>query len=55
MTTNKEKHSGAHNHDIFAIVSFLVSFCYAVSEKTWRNHFISISLALVALPVILRW
>ena len=34
--------------------AFLVSFRYAGSEKTWPNHFISISLALVTLPTILR-
>ena len=34
--------------------AFLVSFRYAGSEKTWPNHFISISLALVTLPVVLR-
>ena len=34
--------------------AFLVSFHYAGSEKTWSNHFISISLALVTLPALLR-
>ena len=34
--------------------AFLVSFRYAGSEKTWPNHFISISLALVTLPTVLH-
>ena len=34
--------------------AFLVSSRYAGSEKTWPNHFISISLALVTLPAVLR-
>ena len=34
--------------------AFLVSLRYAGSEKTWPNHFISISLALVTLPAVLR-
>ena len=34
--------------------AFLVSFRYAGSEKTWLNHFISIPLALVTIPAVLR-
>ena len=34
--------------------AFFVSFRYAGFEKTWRNHFISISLALVIHPAVLR-
>ena len=34
--------------------AFFGSFRYAGSEKTWSNHFISISLALVTLPALLR-
>ena len=34
--------------------AFLVSFRYAGSEKTWSNHFISISLAVVTLLAVLR-
>ena len=34
--------------------AFLVSFRYAGSEKIWPNHLISISLALVILPAVLR-
>ena len=34
--------------------AFLVLFRYAGSEKTWPNHFISISLALVTLPAVIH-
>ena len=34
--------------------AFLFSFRYAGFEKTWPNHFISISFALVTLPAVLR-
>ena len=34
--------------------AFFVLFCDAGSEKTWPNHFISISRALVALASVLR-
>ena len=47
-TIIKEEGSGKRHRDTFATVLFLVSFCCAGSEKTWSNHFIFISLALVA-------
>ena len=36
------------------LCAFLVSFRYAGSEKTWPYHFVSISLALMTFPAVLR-
>ena len=52
----QEKRSGKRNRDIFATVLFLfrsVTPIPSSSEKTWPNHFISISLALVTLSAVL--